>query len=177
MLDASWRFAEGSNMKTAALSPAFPASWRQHLRRWHSQAAASPAGRTTALQTAATTPSTSAPIAVSPGTWRFSAVSRRRRGFRGGRPENPLSPAARAAMPGTLAPQRIPKLQPRKPCYVLDAIDPRLKEVIVGRCGHMASSCGKESSLRASPSPSSVAHSLREWAVAADPPHQWWSMS
>ena len=23
----------------------------------------------------------------------------------------------------------------RKPCYVLDAIDPRLKEVIVGRCG------------------------------------------
>lgn len=29
--------------------------------------------------------------------------------------------------------------QPRKPCYVLDAIDPRLKEVIVGRCGYMAS--------------------------------------
>jgi len=23
----------------------------------------------------------------------------------------------------------------RKPCYVLDAIDPRLKEVIIGRCG------------------------------------------
>jgi len=27
----------------------------------------------------------------------------------------------------------------RKPCYVLDVIDPRLKEVIVGRCGVMAS--------------------------------------
>ena len=26
----------------------------------------------------------------------------------------------------------------RKPCYVLDAIDPRLKEVIVGRCGSYA---------------------------------------
>lgn len=29
--------------------------------------------------------------------------------------------------------------QPRKPCYVLDSIDPRLKESIVGRCGYMAS--------------------------------------
>lgn len=29
--------------------------------------------------------------------------------------------------------------QPRKPCYVLDAIDPCLKDVIVGRCGFMAS--------------------------------------
>lgn len=29
--------------------------------------------------------------------------------------------------------------QPRKPCYVLDAIDPRLKDAIVGRCGYMAS--------------------------------------
>jgi len=29
--------------------------------------------------------------------------------------------------------------QPRKPCYVLDAIDPRLKDVIVGRCGYLAS--------------------------------------
>ncbi len=29
--------------------------------------------------------------------------------------------------------------QPRKPCYVLDVIDPRLKEAIVGRCGYMAS--------------------------------------
>jgi len=29
--------------------------------------------------------------------------------------------------------------QPRKPCYVLDKIDPRLKEAIVGRCGYMAS--------------------------------------
>lgn len=28
---------------------------------------------------------------------------------------------------------------PRKPCYVLDAIDERLKDVIVGRCGYMAS--------------------------------------
>ena len=28
---------------------------------------------------------------------------------------------------------------PRKPCYVLDAIDPRLKQAIVGRCGYMAS--------------------------------------
>ena len=26
----------------------------------------------------------------------------------------------------------------RKPCYVLDAIDPRLKEVLVGRCGFYA---------------------------------------
>jgi MOSC domain-containing protein YiiM len=29
--------------------------------------------------------------------------------------------------------------QPRKPCYVLDAIDPGLKDAIVGRCGYMAS--------------------------------------
>jgi MOSC domain-containing protein YiiM len=29
--------------------------------------------------------------------------------------------------------------QPRKPCYVLDAIDPRLKEAVVGRCGYLAS--------------------------------------
>jgi MOSC domain-containing protein YiiM len=29
--------------------------------------------------------------------------------------------------------------QPRKPCYVLDAIDPRLKEAIVDRCGYLAS--------------------------------------
>jgi MOSC domain-containing protein YiiM len=28
---------------------------------------------------------------------------------------------------------------PRKPCYVLDAIDPRLKGVVVERCGYMAS--------------------------------------
>jgi MOSC domain-containing protein YiiM len=28
---------------------------------------------------------------------------------------------------------------PRKPCYILDAIDPRLKDDIVGRCGYMAS--------------------------------------
>jgi MOSC domain-containing protein YiiM len=28
---------------------------------------------------------------------------------------------------------------PRKPCYVLDAIDPCLKDVIQGRCGYMAS--------------------------------------
>lgn len=28
--------------------------------------------------------------------------------------------------------------EPRRPCYVLDAIDPRLKDVIVGRCGYMA---------------------------------------
>jgi len=27
----------------------------------------------------------------------------------------------------------------RKPCYVLDAINPSLKDVIVGRCGYMAS--------------------------------------
>lgn len=27
---------------------------------------------------------------------------------------------------------------PRKPCFVLDAIDPRLKEDIAGRCGFMA---------------------------------------
>jgi len=29
--------------------------------------------------------------------------------------------------------------QPRKPCYVLDSINPRLKEAIVGRCGYLAS--------------------------------------
>lgn len=29
--------------------------------------------------------------------------------------------------------------QPRKPCYVLDAIHPRLKEAAVGRCGYLAS--------------------------------------
>lgn len=29
--------------------------------------------------------------------------------------------------------------EPRKPCYVLDAIDERLKEAIVDRCGYMAS--------------------------------------
>lgn len=29
--------------------------------------------------------------------------------------------------------------EPRKPCYVLDAIDPRLKDVLQGRCGYMAS--------------------------------------
>jgi MOSC domain-containing protein YiiM len=28
---------------------------------------------------------------------------------------------------------------PRKPCYVLDEIDPQLKSAIVGRCGYMAS--------------------------------------
>ena len=29
--------------------------------------------------------------------------------------------------------------EPRKPCYVLDAVNPCLKDVIVGRCGYMAS--------------------------------------
>ena len=29
--------------------------------------------------------------------------------------------------------------EPRRPCYVLDAIHPSLKDVIVGRCGYMAS--------------------------------------
>ncbi len=29
--------------------------------------------------------------------------------------------------------------EPRRPCYVLDVIDPKLKEDIVGRCGYMAS--------------------------------------
>jgi MOSC domain-containing protein YiiM len=47
-----------------------------------------------------------------------------------------------ALAPGTLL--KIGKVviklkQPRKPCYVLDAIDPRLKDAIVGRCGYMAS--------------------------------------
>jgi MOSC domain-containing protein YiiM len=27
--------------------------------------------------------------------------------------------------------------QPRKPCYVLDAVHPHLKEVMVGRCGYL----------------------------------------
>ncbi len=29
--------------------------------------------------------------------------------------------------------------EPRRPCFVLDTIDPQLKEDIVGRCGYMAS--------------------------------------
>ena len=29
--------------------------------------------------------------------------------------------------------------QPRKPCYVLDAIDPCLKDAVVGQCGYLAS--------------------------------------
>ncbi|NOX54126.1 MAG: MOSC domain-containing protein [Planctomycetes bacterium] len=29
--------------------------------------------------------------------------------------------------------------EPRKPCFVLDVIDERLKDVLVGRCGYMAS--------------------------------------
>lgn len=29
--------------------------------------------------------------------------------------------------------------EPRRPCYVLDSIHPSLKDVIVGRCGYMAS--------------------------------------
>jgi MOSC domain-containing protein YiiM len=29
--------------------------------------------------------------------------------------------------------------KPRQPCYVLDAIDPRLQDAIRGRCGYMAS--------------------------------------
>ena len=29
--------------------------------------------------------------------------------------------------------------KPRKPCFVLDVIDPRLKDAIAGRCGYMAS--------------------------------------
>jgi MOSC domain-containing protein YiiM len=45
-------------------------------------------------------------------------------------------------LPGTLlhAGDAIIRLeQPRKPCYVLDAIDPRLKDAVVGRFGYMAS--------------------------------------
>jgi len=34
---------------------------------------------------------------------------------------------------------RIRLEEPRKPCYVLDVIDPHLKDDIVGRCGYMAS--------------------------------------
>lgn len=46
-----------------------------------------------------------------------------------------------ALAPGTLlrVGEAIVRLtSPRKPCYVLDAIDPRLKEAIVGRCGYLA---------------------------------------
>jgi MOSC domain-containing protein YiiM len=46
-----------------------------------------------------------------------------------------------AMSPGTLLKigDAILKLEmPRKPCYVLDAIDPRLKEVVVGRLGFLA---------------------------------------
>ena len=34
---------------------------------------------------------------------------------------------------------RIRLEEPRKPCYVLDAVDPELKEDVIGRCGYMAS--------------------------------------
>lgn len=47
-----------------------------------------------------------------------------------------------ALAPGTLLriAQVVLRLEkPRKPCYVLDAIDERLKDAIVGRCGFMAS--------------------------------------
>lgn len=33
--------------------------------------------------------------------------------------------------------------EPRKPCFVLDVIDPKLKDDIVGRCGYMASVLGE----------------------------------
>jgi MOSC domain-containing protein YiiM len=46
-----------------------------------------------------------------------------------------LSPGVRLA----IGPVELRLEQPRKPCYVLDAIDPRLKEAILGRCGYMAS--------------------------------------
>jgi MOSC domain-containing protein YiiM len=46
-----------------------------------------------------------------------------------------LAPGTRLSMGGVV----LQLEQPRKPCYVLDAIDPRLKEAIVGRCGYMAS--------------------------------------
>jgi MOSC domain-containing protein YiiM len=45
-------------------------------------------------------------------------------------------------VPGTLLEIGAVRLRleaPRKPCYVLDKIDPRLKDAIVGRCGYMAS--------------------------------------
>lgn len=47
-----------------------------------------------------------------------------------------------AMPPGTLLRigEAVLKLeQPRKPCYVLDAIDPQLKDVVVGRIGFLAS--------------------------------------
>jgi MOSC domain-containing protein YiiM len=47
-----------------------------------------------------------------------------------------------AMSPGTLLQigDAVLKLEmPRKPCYVLDAIDPRLKEVVAGRFGFLAS--------------------------------------
>lgn len=34
---------------------------------------------------------------------------------------------------------RVKLEQPRKPCFILDPIDVRLKDIIVGRCGYMAS--------------------------------------
>jgi HAD superfamily hydrolase (TIGR01509 family) len=46
-----------------------------------------------------------------------------------------LSPGTRLAIGEVL----IKLEQPRKPCYVLDPIDPKLKDVLVGRCGFMAS--------------------------------------
>ncbi len=47
-----------------------------------------------------------------------------------------------AMEPGTvlqIGAVRIRLEEPRKPCYVLDAIDTRLKDDILGRCGYMAS--------------------------------------
>jgi MOSC domain-containing protein YiiM len=29
-------------------------------------------------------------------------------------------------------------VEPRKPCFVLDAVDPTLKDAVVGRCGFLA---------------------------------------
>jgi MOSC domain-containing protein YiiM len=44
--------------------------------------------------------------------------------------------------PGTLleiGDVRLQLEEPRRPCFVLDVIDPKLKEAIAGRCGYMAS--------------------------------------
>ena len=46
-----------------------------------------------------------------------------------------LQPGTRLELSGGVV---LELVEPRKPCFVLDAIDPKLKEAVVSRCGFMA---------------------------------------
>jgi MOSC domain-containing protein YiiM len=46
-----------------------------------------------------------------------------------------LSPGTRLETAGGVV---LELSEPRKPCFVLDAIDPRLKDAVINRCGYMA---------------------------------------